>query len=367
MNLRIHTGMLPEKWTEHFENTTEIELKFLLALLLSPEYTQNFKSHRKELADKLHADASEIDAALAFWRGTGILSLTRERVRSSSGEPVPADDRSHAEPIDREGIVSVADTILSSAAKSKGENTASSEPPKRAVKETRGGNCTASQIAQMMEENTELRSMIDICQQTVGKIFSPAEVGRILYLYRELALECEFLVMLFAYCKKLGKANVAYVERVAIDLFNEGIADVPELDRRLKAQEMSADLSHTVRYLLGIGERAFSQKEQATLLTWAADYGYDTEMITYCYEIMIHTPSLKKPSIAYMNGILSNWYQTGIRNKKEAVAYTEKTQEGKHTVKEEGQTGSFDTDEFFNLALQRSYANMDAEISANRS
>ena len=87
-----------------------------------------------------------------------------------------------------------------------------------------------------------------------------------------------------------------------------------------------------------MGERALTKKERAIIDSWA-EQGLSKELVEYSYEQMI--PHVSKPSLSYQNGILTRWI-------KEGYTTVEQAENGRQNGK-----GSFDTDEFFALAVER--------------
>jgi len=58
----------------------------------------------------------------------------------------------------------------------------------------------------------------------------------------------------------------------------------------------------------------------------------------------------------YAGKILENWFTSGVKTAQDAEAKIAEFKKGKEEAGKSG--GSFDTDEFFDLALKRSYKNL---------
>ena len=83
----------------------------------------------------------------------------------------------------------------------------------------------------------------------------------------------------------------------------------------------------------------------------------DQEFVDKLDEITINNVDNHKFSIAYMNKILENWYNAGYRTVAEA---DNATAEHKRMHDAGSTQSSFDTAEFFELALRRSYKNSES-------
>ena len=79
-----------------------------------------------------------------------------------------------------------------------------------------------------------------------------------------------------------------------------------------------------------------------------AEYPFD--LIEEAYEVTVN--STRSPGVAYTDKVLERWWTEGIRTAEEARAA-----DGKKKKKQAAPAaGSFDTDEFFEDALNRSFA-----------
>jgi DNA replication protein DnaD len=69
------------------------------------------------------------------------------------------------------------------------------------------------------------------------------------------------------------------------------------------------------------------------------------DLIRLAYERTIHATS--KPSVMYASKILERWHTEGLKTPEAVEASEHKT--------DEPQSGNFDTEDFFEAALRRSY------------
>ena len=99
-------------------------------------------------------------------------------------------------------------------------------------------------------------------------------------------------------------------------------------------------LNNSVNYLLGIGSRHVCAVDRLVLLCRRI------EIIERAYEITVNATNTA--SIPYANSILESWYSKGYRT-------IEQIEEAEAQRKAQKVEGSFDTDDFFEAALQRSY------------
>lgn len=275
-----------------------------------------------------------VESSVAFWRGVGAIA-----------ERDAAEDTEAAES-------AVTDTNVTY------ESAVSERSEKKLEKENRP-KYTGAQLSELLGKNGgQIKDMIDVCQQVMGRIFNTVEINTMVSLCDWLGLSSDYVVTLCQYFvgKKPG-CTVRYIEKAAVDLVNKDIVTLDELDAYLKEMELYDGIAGKLRSWLGIGNRAYTQKENAMIKRWASDFAYGEDTIRYAYEITVDTKGVF--SFDYANAILENWYTSGVRSKSDAENAVNRYKNEKESKKKSG--GSFDTDEFFGLALKRSYQRMTGE------
>lgn len=268
----------------------------------------------KTVAEKTGLAESSVETSVAFWRGVGAIG-ERDAVSEESTAKKPA-------------------------------------------KETKP-KYTGNEISELLgKDGGRIKEMIDICQQLMGRIFNTVETSTMVSLCDWLGLSSDYVVTLCQYLvgKKPG-CNVRYIEKVAADMSSKGIITIDDLDAYLKEMELYDGIAGKLRAWLGIGNRVYTQKENGMIKRWARDFGYGEDTIRYAYEITVDTKGVF--SFDYANAILENWYTSGVRTKEDAENAVNRYKSEKERRKQSG--GSFDTDEFFGLALKRSYQRMAEE------
>lgn len=313
------------------------ELRFLCAVLvLGGEPTL------AEIGAEAGLDMDEAAAALAFWRGAGALSLCcSEKKTEKKEDMIPPVSRPAQEIIP-------------------------STQPLRA--EEKLPTYTAGQIADTVDRES-LSSFLATCQQVHGKVLNETDIGILIGLYDHLQLEPEYICLLLAYYKK----PLRYIEKVAFARYDEGIRTAAALTEYIDRRQKLDSHEGKLRRMFGIGERDLSAREEACFMRWITEYGYDEELIGLAYDITVNATG--KAAVAYADKIITAWNTAGCKNAEDAKAYLdrEKTartsrpakanrrQSEKDTAGKQEKEGmrSFDVDDFFSHALDRSYRDTD--------
>ena len=309
--------VLPAALAEHVDKATKKDIKILLSLAAEPLARVDMKLAGERVSSKLSLAAGELDTSLAFWRGTGLLSLAED------GEEAAA---------------------LPTAAPSV-------EAPAKVPRVIADGGLpvySSEELSGILERRAGLSALIDECQRVFGKIFNTREVGLIAGLTDFLGLEEEYILLLLTHCVRMEKKSVRYVEKMAISLHDEGVTDVHDLEERLHRIEVMADATGKLRSLFGISSRALTTKEKGMIEKWLCVMQYDEAVLKMAYEITVD--AIGKASIPYANTILERWYAEGYRTLEDverAIAeYRRQKSDG---------NASFDVDDFFEAALKRTY------------
>lgn len=314
MKLRLFFGgsviNLPGETKNHIEKASGDELRVLLAAATAPQISA------QEISDMLGMSKTDVDAAISFWRGTGVLDV--------------CDDGIEPEVKTRNRRVR------------KSENAERPDEPSAQA-------YSGEDVERIFAENGRLKQTAEMAQTLLGKgSLTPAETKIIVFLSDHLRLDNEFILLLISYCVKTGKSSLRYIERMAIGLYDEGISTVAALEEYIRREDEKRSLEYKIRTLFGIGERALIKSEKECLDSWAR-LGISFELIEYGYEKMMKSPKVTRPSFSYENKILSDWLASGLTTP-EAVAEYEKSDKKKPAGKS---AAGFDLDEFFNLAASR--------------
>lgn len=284
-----------------------------------------------EAAEALGMEKSEAESAFAFLHGAGIIKTGRKK----KGAPKRRTAKENL-------------TAREEESKVPDEN----KPEKKvvAVREAKTPHYSGIEAEKIIKENN-LRSLIEECQVTMGKMFGPSEINVIVELSDYLGLSSEHILLLFAYCHEKGKNSVRFVEKTAFGLYDEGIDTAEAMEEFMVRWERNNEISGKFRNLIG-REGDLSKKEEAGIDSFCGKWGFDFDVIKYAYDITVENTG--KYTWKYMERVIQNWIDAGYKNESEirAAAEAYNTKNKKSSGKKANT--SFDTDEFFEKAVVRS-------------
>ena len=354
MGIEIQYGngvvVLPAKAVSVAQNAERSDLGVLLTLLSDAALCEGYGQAGGALAIAKAAGCTEdeVRAAVAFWRGAGVLSVSGEKAQAKQPKKQPAVQAQPKEQIPAVAVPAMQETERASGQSGEALLKKSDELPKY----------TTAELGNLLEQRPEMAALLTECQNLFGKLFSTHEINTVLGLTDYLGLECEYVLILVThycgYCKQLDKRpSVRGLEKLAISLYDRGITDMDALQLELLRQEEMQKTEGKLRSLFGIGARALTAKEKKAFSTWIHTYGFDMEMITLAFEIAADATT--DVNVAYVNSILDRWNAEDIRTPEEVRADKEAHQAKRNGKgKAEQSEGSFDTDDFFDAAMRRS-------------
>ncbi len=316
------TFSVPAAALAAIEGASRAEIVVLLSLAADPALFEDYENRTDELAARADCTVEEVHAAIQFWRGAGVLKLSRSR-------PSPPKTEKTGET----------------------EGTQDTTQTARHLQTGDMHTYSGEEVARLLDENNgSRRKLIEECQNIAGKLFNSLEINKILHLSDHMGMDNEYILLLFTYCKNRGKTSVHYVEKTALNLYDEGCDDLEKLDEYLKRKEAAESYEGQIRSAFGLGARALTAKEKKYITAWRCDFSMSPDMVRCAYDICIDATG--KLSFPYIHTILERWASQKITTPEDA-ALENKAFRLKQSAQQTAGS-SFNTDEFIELALRRS-------------
>ncbi len=327
LNFQQEALVLPGGVLSCCDAASDVQLRALLWLASDLTLAQK----PKQLAKLAGCDAKTLQAALEFWVGQGVL------LPEASVASVPA-------------MAEVAEVVEEAPA-------APTAPAQKHLQRANEfPNYTSTELAGILESRAGVRSLVDEAQRLLGRIFNLSEVNILVGMLDYLGMSEEGVLMLLAHCKRIEKTRLRSIEKYAIDLADRGITEPAALEEEFRALEAFHSFEGQVRSMFGMKSRALTGRESKILRAWLS-FGYDIDVVRLAYEKTVNATN--EPSVFYANAILERWHSEGWKTLEEieaALAAEDAKREA--PAGEKGQSilgNSFDTDDFFEAALQRSF------------
>ncbi len=290
----------------------------------------------EEIADACGVTKDEVKDALLYWKEKGAISVVglKGSGKVKADRPAPV--------------------VLP------GEEEREEERARRVYMSDRLPRYTEDEVERKLRCNPELKSLIDECCRILGDILNSTEAGDIVVLYDYLHLGEDYIMLLCSHCASSGHTSLQYIKAVAVRLFNDGITEYSDLEAYYERREAAKGLEGKIKRMFGLGNREFSPSERACIDEWIK-WKIPDNIIDLAFDAT--TAGAAKPGVAYMHSVIKNWYAEGLdtpeKIEKNREEHKKKTPYPNKKGPKNGDVsyfgGSFDTDDFFEAAIARSY------------
>lgn len=295
----------------------ENDLRVMLSAALLSE---SDKFDCASVSEELGLSEGELDASIKYWCGAGLLKKGAKGASSKKDE-----EKSEAGTAHRDGKLE-----------------RGSELP----------SYTSNELSSLIEKRKITAEFIDEAQRVLGKVFNSHEVGLLVGMVDYIGFDESSVIVILSEMVKEDKRSLRYAEKLAFSLYDMGITTTEGLHDYFRRLEESRKTVNLVRSMFGMTGRALTPNESRYLNSWITKMEFDIEVIRLAYDITVD--KTQTPSPAYANAILKKWHGEGLRTLEDVKRHEEEHKKAKGVPGKEKES-SFDTDDFFNAALKRTF------------
>ncbi|MBQ8849696.1 MAG: DnaD domain protein [Clostridia bacterium] len=322
IKIKYRHGNVPENLGGMLDKADDGDMRVLVALMMLAD-KETGEVAPSAVCDLIGMDEGDVKASLKLWRGAGIVEEHSSKKKAEKDEKPqeikPADKLKTAH---RDGVVELSGTA---------------------------DRYSARELSEILESGDVSPAFVDEAQRIMGRMFRKYDIEILVSIVERLGFEEVAVLIILNYIVGKGKKTVRYAETLAIALYDEGITETAAVADRISRMERAGEVISKIKGFYGIGDRALTASEKRFFTAWTEKYDYDAEVIKLAYDITVD--KTQKPLPKYTNTIIERWYAEGLRTADEVRKYLERQESDKNG----GIAKSYDTDEFFEAALQRSY------------
>lgn len=292
---------------------------FLLRHLNSPYSNLSISM----IADCLNNTESDILRAFKYWSSEGLLNLERDangkiiglellKVPVSETDTAPSrlpEDIpvSPAEP----GISPTADA---SSALLKDDTVAAQTVVSKQLGTSRPVQKESSP-ADSLKAQKELKSLLFIAEQYLGKTLTHSDVEAITYFYSDLKMSARLIEYLIESCVENGHKSMHYIQKVAISWADNEIRTIEQAKQNSASYNKNC---YTILNAFGIKNRGPADSELIYIRKWTNEMGFSLDIIQEACRRTIS--ATHQPSFEYTNTILERWQQNQVHHLKDVIA-----------------------------------------------
>lgn len=162
--------------------------------------------------------------------------------------------------------------------------------------------------AKRLKDQEHIKELLFIVEQYLGKQLTASEMSTILYIHNSLGFSTDLVEYLIEYCVSNNHTGMAYIEKVAVGWFEQGINTVADAKN---SSAIYCKRNNVVMRTFGISNRNLTPIELDFINRWYDEYGFDPDIIEEACKRTIL--SLNKPNFSYADGVLKKWKKADVR------------------------------------------------------
>ncbi len=160
-------------------------------------------------------------------------------------------------------------------------------------------------------EDEKIRYLLSATQLKLGRNLKSNETETLVWLYDDEGLDVSLILLIIQYAVEHKKANIRFIESVAVDWVNKGIDNITDADEELKRMAKGEQSWSVVSSCFGLEHRKPSTKETELAMKWLEEWGFSKTMLEAAYEECVNNKS--KFSMQYTAKILESWHEKGYK------------------------------------------------------
>lgn len=259
------------------------------------------------IADCLNNTEKDILRAFRYWESEGLLSLEKDKDGKIVGIELE-----RAPSIAAAARKMTALKTVSAPAKTPVKEQITDEAPPEVLPIPKAIPLTS------FKAQKELKSLLFIAEQYLGKTLSKTDVDAITYFYETLGMSADLIEYLIESCAENGHKSMHYIQKVALSWADNGITAVEQARQTSSAYHKNC---YTVLNAFGIKNRGPAAAELVFIKKWTEEFGFALDIIQEACSRTI--TATHQPSFEYADTILTKWNENQVRHLQDIAALDE--------------------------------------------
>ena len=254
--------------------------------------------------DEIGVTAEDIDEALSYWSSVGVI------YRSGNAPQAKSQPAAH-EPV----------RVL--APKPETAAPAAAIPPVAPEKEVirPRKSLLPTEIAERIAESQEIALLFKSAEGSLKRVLTFDDQRTILWIYDHLGMSADIIMMLIAYCCSVGRTNMGYIEKAALDWNEKNIATHEQAENEILLMQRSFTFEAKVQSRLKM-QNKLTASQKKYIDEWAR-MDMSVDLVELAYDKTVDATG--KPAFQYMNKILVKWHDNNITDMQSAIEFDERT------------------------------------------
>lgn len=294
---------------KHIKLAGATQLKVILWVLRHAG--ENFTT--EDIAKALSMQSADVRDCMQYWEEVGVISVDGGNIMPT---PKQTEDTRTVEISQDKQEASKAETNTATPESEKNEKTPQEPPtpPKRVM--SRPEKPDIKYLVRRMEEDSSIAYLMQSADEIFGRMTSNNDKATLLLIHEYDGLPVEVIIMLLQYAFSIGKANMRYIEKMAISWADEEITSLDRAEKKIKQLTSGREAARLVQRTLGTDEHSPTEKEITFADKWINIWKFAPEMIRKAYETCVDAKGKYIPK--YVDSILDRWNSSGIKTVEQA-------------------------------------------------
>ena len=178
---------------------------------------------------------------------------------------------------------------------------------------------SASDIKKVQESKRRSNAIDTINNEFFDGVMNPSWFSDIDLWFKKYDFDEEVMIALFRYCFNKAALHRSYITTVATAWHKNKIHTFSDLEAYFQKQEKINVIANSIRKKLRMS-RNLSIFEEAYIEKWNITYGYNMDVIEIALK---KTTSKYNPSFEYIDKLLTDWYEKGLKTADKILVYLE--------------------------------------------
>ncbi len=184
-----------------------------------------------------------------------------------------------------------------------------------------------SRPADSLKAQKELKSLLFIAEQYLGKTLTRTDVDVITYFFDQLKMSADLIEYLIESCVENGHKSIHYIQKVALSWAEQGITTKEQAKQQSRSYNKNC---YTVLNAFGIKNRGPAASEVTYIQKWTDTYGFTLDIIEEACSRTIS--ATHQPSFEYADTILTSWHNSHVHHLKDISVLDAAFQQQKGTT-----------------------------------
>ena len=166
-----------------------------------------------------------------------------------------------------------------------------------------------TEVIRRQQQDGEFDGLLAEVSARMGRPLGNGDLETLLYLYESVGLPAAVILMVVGYAAQMGRINMRYIEKVALDWADRDVLTIAAAEEHLCRLERSQQALRHVQTVCGLDKPPTGAAAFAAAEKWIYDWNTPDDILRQAYEVCCQ--KVGKFQAGYMTRVLENWREQG--------------------------------------------------------